>query len=116
VVPVVAEVTGPVARASLPQDFSGDEIRRVLEMVVLRRVQRGLVQENSAEWLSAVLSKLIFVDVTTLREFVRVAPTLNQILGQHSLHRLHDTTVSEMMQEVVLMIEWPGEGAESDAS
>jgi hypothetical protein len=74
-----------------------------------------------AEWLAAVLAKLIAVNVTTLRELVMAAPTLNQILGQANRRRLHDSTISKMMAEVVLMIEWPddvaeAEGAESDVS
>ena len=101
----VAEVVGSVAGVSLPRD--GSEIKLVLEMVILRRVARGLIRENSAKWLDAVLAKLVSVGVTTLRELVMAAPTLNQRLYDANRPKLHDLTISEMMAEVVLMIQWP---------
>ena len=104
------EVVGSVAGVPLPRDpFAGAQVRLVLEMVVLRRVQRGRVMDNSGEWVNAVLAKLISINVTTLKELVLAAPTLNQTLCAAHCRPLNDVTVSEMMEELVEMVEW-GEG------
>ena len=114
---VEPEVVGSVAGMPLPQDpMVGAQIRLVLEMVVLRWVARHEAVENPGAWIEAVHAKLMFVSVTTLRELVMEAPTLNATLRQARQVCLNVRTISEMMAEVVELIEWPGDPSESVSS
>ena len=114
-VPSVAGVS--VAR----EPIAGAQVKCVLEMFIFWRVERGWIREGLAEWLDAVLSKLLDINLTTLRELMVAAPKLNSVLYHAHHRRLHELTITEMMSAVALMIDWPGnvaatEGSGSDAS
>jgi hypothetical protein len=122
-VPVpVAETVGSVAAGPVQDTLAlpGAEIRLVLEMVILNRIHRGQLSDNTDGWIAAVLANLMSVGVTTLRELVVAAPTLNQTLQDAGRRRLHLVTLTEMMVEVADMVRWPGDvpepGSESDSS
>ncbi len=55
------------------------------------------------------------VGVTTLRELVVAAPTLNQTLQDAGRRRLHLVTLTEMMVEVADMVRWPGDVADPES-
>ena len=118
-VPVpVAETVGSVATGPVqaPLDgLPGAEIRLVLEMVILNRIHRGQLADNTDGWIAAVLANLMSVGVTTLRELVVAVPTLNQTLRDAGRRRLHLVTLTEIMFEVAEMGRWPGDVADPDS-
>jgi len=107
----VAEVVGSVAGVPLPADaFAGDQIRLLLEMVALRRgIDTVASAAAAAEWVAAVHSNLMDIGVSTLRELLVASPDLNEMLGRSNHRRLHAATIVQLMEELALMITWPGE-------
>jgi hypothetical protein len=94
---------------ALPMPLVGVEIREVLEMVILRRIARSQVMQNPTGWITAVHGKLMRGNVTTLRELVLEVPTINATLRHAGERMLDVATLSDMMAEVALMIQWPGD-------
>jgi hypothetical protein len=114
----VAETVGSVAAGPVQDPVygvPGGQIRLVLEMVILNRIHRGQLSDNTDGWIAAVLANLMSVGVTTLRELVVAAPTLNQTLQDAGRRRLHLVTLSEMMVEVADMVRWPGDVADPES-
>jgi hypothetical protein len=95
----------------VPQDpFVGAQIKFVLEMVVLRRMSRNEPIENPGGWMTEVHCKLMLINVMTLRELVMEAPALNASLHQARQMVLHVSTMTDMMAEVVWIIQqWLGD-------
>ena len=60
-------------------------------------------------WVDAVANNLEIVGVSTLRDLVQSASTLNVLLERARLPRLHGTTIQEILNEVCLMVQWPEE-------
>jgi hypothetical protein len=107
----VAEVVGSVAGGPLSADaLPGDQIRLVLEMVVLRRgLDTVASAASAAEWVAAVHSNLLDIGVSTVRELLVALPDLNEILSQSGHQRLHAATIVQLMEELSHLITWPGE-------
>jgi hypothetical protein len=103
--PVVPYVVGSVAEAPVV----GPQIKYLLEMVVLRRMSRNEPVEHPEGWMTEVHRKLMLINVTTLRELILVAPMLNTSLRNAGQLGLHQRTMTDMMAELVHMIQWPGE-------
>ena len=103
--PVVAAQIRDVL--ALPRPLVGVEIRDVLEMVILRRIARSQVMQNPTGWITSVHGKLMRGNVTTLRELVLEVPTINATLRGAGERMLDVATLSDMMAEVALMIQWP---------
>jgi hypothetical protein len=59
--------------------------------------------------MTEVHRKLMLINVTTLRELILVAPMLNTSLRNAGQLGLHQRTMTDMMAELVHMIQWPGE-------
>ncbi len=101
----VAEVVGSVAGIPPAGPLPGDDVRLVLEMVVLRRgLDTAAAAAAAAEW----------VGVTTLRELVEASTSLNVMLDRAHHRQLHGITIVQMMEELARLIQWPGD-EEADA-
>ena len=114
----MAEVVGSVARIPPAVPGRGEEVRLVLEMVVLRRgLDTAAAAAAAAEWVAAVHFNLMDIGVTTLRELLEASPTLNVMLDRARHRQLHDITIVQMMEELARLIQWPGdEEADAEAS
>ena len=93
----------------------GDDVRLVLEMVVLRRgLDTAAAAAAAAEWVAAVHSNLMDIGVTTLRELVESSTSLNAMLDRAHHRQLHGITIVQIMEELARLIQWPDDG-EADA-
>jgi hypothetical protein len=111
----VAEVVGSVAGIPPAGPLPGDDVRLVLEMVVLRRgLDTAAAAAAAAEWVAAVHSNLMDIGVTTLRELVEASTSLNVMLDRAHHRQLHGITIVQMMQELARLVQWPGD-EEADA-
>jgi hypothetical protein len=111
----VAEVVGSVAGIPPAGPFPGDDVRLVLEMVVLRRgLDTDAAAAAAAEWVAAVHSNLMDIGDTTLRELVVASTSLNAMLDRAHHRQLHGITIVQMMEELACLVQWPGD-KEADA-
>ena len=65
--------------------------------------------DNPEGWIAAVHAKLMYINVSTLKELVVEAPTLNANLRRYHQVCLNVKTISEMMFEVGEMVQWPND-------
>jgi hypothetical protein len=108
-----AEVVSSVAGGPMSAEaraLTGDPVRLLLEMVVLRRgLNTVSAAASAAEWVAAVHSNLLDIGITTPRELLVASPDLNEMLGRSGHRRLHAATIVQLMEELSHLITWPGE-------
>ena len=108
--PVAEHVESNVASAPFEDPFSRGQVRHVVTMVALCR---GVVSLDVDNWVNAVSTNLETVGVYTMRDIVESGSNINVLLARARLPRLHGTTIQEILHEVCLMIQWPGDEPES---
>lgn len=104
----VAEAVGSVAGILTAGPCVGNDVRLVLEMVVLRRgLDTDAATAAADEWVAAVHSNLMDIGVTSLRELVEASSILNVMLDRAHHRQLHGLTIVQIMEEVARLVQWP---------
>ena len=104
------------SRAALPgpimDPLADGEVRHVVTMVAL---QRGVVSQEVNNWVIGVSTNLEAVGISTIRDIVENGASLNVLLSRAQLPRLNrTTTIQEILHEVCLMIQWPGDEPDAE--
>ena len=97
--------------------FEAGEVKHVITMVARRRVvvSGGFISAHEmGEWVNNVTANLERVGICSLKDIVRTASSVNTLLSLAKLPQLHTKTRQEILDEVILLIGWPGETSDDE--